>query len=77
MTADESAWDHVMNLNLKSAWYCCKHAIPLMIAQGGGNIVNIGSTHVIRTQRDHFPYHSSKAAVPCAFQIQIHHVIPS
>ncbi|MDQ0875254.1 3-oxoacyl-[acyl-carrier protein] reductase [Paenibacillus sp. V4I3] len=63
VTADEAAWDHVMNLNLKSAWYCCKHAIPFMMEQGGGSIVNIGSTHVIRTQRNHFPYHSSKAGM--------------
>ena len=63
VTADELTWDHVMNLNLKSAWYCCKHAIPFMMEQGGGSIVNIGSTHVIRTQRNHFPYHSSKAGM--------------
>lgn len=61
VTADDDNWEHVMNLNLKSAWYCCKHAIPMMSEQG--SIINIGSTHVFRTQKGHFPYHSSKAGM--------------
>ncbi|MBD0378624.1 SDR family NAD(P)-dependent oxidoreductase [Paenibacillus sedimenti] len=63
VTADDEVWEHVMNLNLKSAWYCCKHAIPIMMEHGGGSIINIGSTHVFRTQKGHFPYHSSKAGM--------------
>ncbi|UJF35624.1 SDR family NAD(P)-dependent oxidoreductase [Paenibacillus hexagrammi] len=63
VTADDAQWEQVMNLNLKSAWYCCKHAIPFMLDEGEGSIVNIGSTHVFRTQKDHFPYHSSKAGM--------------
>jgi len=53
----------VMNINLKGAWYCCKHAIPLMIEGGGGSIVNISSTHVMRTQKNHFPYQSAKSGL--------------
>lgn len=68
VTADEDTWDYVMNLNLKSAWYSCKHAIPVMIAQGGGTIINISSTHTARTQKDHFPYHSSKAGMQAMAQ---------
>jgi len=63
LTADDDEWDRVMNTNLKGAWYCCKHAIPLMIERGGGSIVNISSTHVTRTQWNHFPYHSAKAGL--------------
>lgn len=63
VASGEAEWDHVMNLNLKSAWYCCKHAIPIMLKHGGGSIVNIGSTHVFRTQKNHFPYHASKAGM--------------
>lgn len=63
VTADDAIWEHVMDLNLKGAWYCCKHAIPLMAEQGGGSIINISSTHVNRTQPNHFPYHSSKAGL--------------
>jgi NAD(P)-dependent dehydrogenase (short-subunit alcohol dehydrogenase family) len=61
--ADERDWERIMELNLKGAWYCCKHAIPLMIAGGGGSIVNISSTHAFRTQPNHFPYQSSKAGL--------------
>jgi NAD(P)-dependent dehydrogenase (short-subunit alcohol dehydrogenase family) len=62
-TATEEDWDRVMGVNLRGAWYCCKHAIPLMIDQGGGSIINIASTHAFRTQRNYFPYHSSKAGM--------------
>jgi NAD(P)-dependent dehydrogenase (short-subunit alcohol dehydrogenase family) len=33
----------VMDVNLKGAAFCCKHAIPHMIASGGGSIINIAS----------------------------------
>lgn len=39
----EEAWDRVMNVNLKSVFLCCKHAIPEMIRGGGGAIVNLSS----------------------------------
>jgi NAD(P)-dependent dehydrogenase (short-subunit alcohol dehydrogenase family) len=32
-----------MDHNLKTVFLGCKHAIPAMIAQGGGAIVNIAS----------------------------------
>ncbi|MDB5085354.1 MAG: family NAD(P)-dependent oxidoreductase, partial [Bacilli bacterium] len=63
VAAGEEEWDRFMNLNLKGAWYCCKYAIPLLIASGGGSIVNIASTHAFRTQPNHFPYHSAKAGM--------------
>ena len=33
----------VMDVNLKGAAFACKHAIPHMVASGGGSIVNIAS----------------------------------
>jgi NAD(P)-dependent dehydrogenase (short-subunit alcohol dehydrogenase family) len=39
----ESIFDKVIDINLKGASYCCKYAIPHMIASGGGSIVNIAS----------------------------------
>jgi NAD(P)-dependent dehydrogenase (short-subunit alcohol dehydrogenase family) len=33
----------VMDVNLKGAAFCCKHAIPHMIASGSGSIINIAS----------------------------------
>jgi NAD(P)-dependent dehydrogenase (short-subunit alcohol dehydrogenase family) len=36
-------WDWTLNLSLKSTFLCMKHEIPVMIAAGGGAIVNTAS----------------------------------
>ena len=41
--ASEESWDRVNDVNLKSAFLTCKHAIPHMQAQGEGAIVNVSS----------------------------------
>lgn len=38
--ADEDDWDDVLATNLKGIWLCMKHQIRVMLAQGGGSIVN-------------------------------------
>lgn len=38
---DETFWDEVINLNVKSAFLLCKHIVPLMIA--GSSIINFSS----------------------------------
>ena len=40
--ADDS-FDRMIGVNLKGVWLCMKHALPQMMAQGGGSIVNTGS----------------------------------
>ncbi len=39
----EEDWDRVFEVNVKSVLFCSKHAIPLMIENGGGSIINVGS----------------------------------
>jgi len=39
----EEDWDRMMNVNLKGTWLCMKYAIPHMLKQGGGVIVNNAS----------------------------------
>ncbi len=39
---DEDVWDHVLAVNLKGVFLCCKYGIPLM-SGGNGAIVNIAS----------------------------------
>ncbi len=39
----EELWNEVMDINLKSTFLCCRAAIPLLSAQGQGNIVNLAS----------------------------------
>lgn len=40
---DESVWDRVMDVNLKSTFLCSKYALPHMIRQQRGSIINIAS----------------------------------
>lgn len=39
----DDVWDHIINVNLKSVFLCCRAAIPALQEQGGGAIVNISS----------------------------------
>jgi NAD(P)-dependent dehydrogenase (short-subunit alcohol dehydrogenase family) len=39
----EQTWDKVLDVNLKSTFFCCKYAIPEMVKAGGGSIINIAS----------------------------------
>jgi NAD(P)-dependent dehydrogenase (short-subunit alcohol dehydrogenase family) len=41
---DEQTWGRVLRANLDSVFLCSKHAIPLMIAGGGGSVINTGSS---------------------------------
>ena len=34
-------WDAVLNSNLKAVYLCAKYALPPMLAQGGGQIINV------------------------------------
>jgi meso-butanediol dehydrogenase/(S,S)-butanediol dehydrogenase/diacetyl reductase len=59
----EDEWDRVMGVNLKGVFLCCKHAIPRMVAAGGGCIVNISSNAGL-LPRAHDPvYSTSKGAL--------------
>ncbi len=40
----DDAFDRMIGVNLKGVWLCMKHELPQMIAQGGGTIVNTGSS---------------------------------
>lgn len=39
----EEKWDLVLQVNLRSVFVCSKAAIPVMLAAGGGSIVNVAS----------------------------------
>ena len=41
-TSDDE-YDWLMGINAKGVFLCCREAMPLMIENGGGSIVNIGS----------------------------------
>lgn len=60
---DEVDWDLTMDTNLKGSFFCCKYAIPAMIANNGGSIVNIASVAGIRGIGYSVPYAISKAGL--------------
>jgi 3-oxoacyl-[acyl-carrier protein] reductase len=41
-------WDDVCRVNLSGVYYCCKAALPAMIAQRYGKIVNIASVSAVK-----------------------------
>ncbi|MEP6986519.1 MAG: SDR family NAD(P)-dependent oxidoreductase, partial [Chloroflexota bacterium] len=62
-TMTEADWYMAMDVDVKGVWLCCKYAIPQLIAQGGGAIVNIASVHARATSPNYFPYGAAKSAV--------------
>lgn len=40
---DEAEWDRVVDTDLRGVFLCMKHEVPLLLAQGGGAIVNTSS----------------------------------
>ena len=61
-TTDEE-WNRCFDINLKGAWNCCKAVLPGLIAQGGGVILNIASTHAFTIIPHTFPYPLAKHAL--------------
>jgi NAD(P)-dependent dehydrogenase (short-subunit alcohol dehydrogenase family) len=60
---EESEWQRCLDVDLKGAWLCSKEAIPMMMAAGGGAIINIASTHPIRAHAQAFPYGVAKGGL--------------
>ena len=56
-------WENVMAVNARGTFLCCKHAIPGMVARGGGSIVNIASVAGLIGLRNRAAYSASKGAV--------------
>ncbi|MCS6836803.1 MAG: SDR family oxidoreductase [Anaerolineae bacterium] len=40
---DDAIFDQVMNVNVRGVWLCMKAEIPLILASGGGAIINLAS----------------------------------
>ena len=59
----EEMWRHVIDVNAKGTWLCAKHAIPQMLARGGGSIVNTASINAIRGNHRLVAYGASKGGV--------------
>jgi NAD(P)-dependent dehydrogenase (short-subunit alcohol dehydrogenase family) len=60
---DEEAWNKIIDINLKGVFLGCKYAIPVMIKQGGGVIINTASTFGFVGAPYHSAYCASKGGV--------------
>jgi NAD(P)-dependent dehydrogenase (short-subunit alcohol dehydrogenase family) len=61
-TSDEQ-WNSLLDVNLKGAFLCCRHAIPHMRRRGGGAIVNVSSINGIRGNNRLVAYSASKGGL--------------
>jgi NAD(P)-dependent dehydrogenase (short-subunit alcohol dehydrogenase family) len=60
----EEVWDAQVDFNLKSVFLGCKYALPIMLRQGTGAIVNIASSSGLRwTGSAQVAYAATKAGV--------------
>ncbi|HXM50151.1 MAG TPA: glucose 1-dehydrogenase [Pyrinomonadaceae bacterium] len=62
----EEEFDRVYAINVKSIFHMTKAVVPVMSQQGGGSIINIGSTAGIRPRPGLTWYNGSKGAVNLA-----------
>jgi NAD(P)-dependent dehydrogenase (short-subunit alcohol dehydrogenase family) len=60
---DVATWDLLYSVNLKTAVCAGKAALPHLIANGGGRIVNIGSANATKAAAGMGAYAASKAGV--------------
>lgn len=59
----EDVFDSIMDVNVKGVWQCMKYEIPLMLANGGGAIVNTASVAGLGAAPKMSIYSASKHAV--------------
>lgn len=59
----EADWDFVLDINLKSIFLLCRHAIPAMLRQGKGKIINVSSIAGLAGFATVGPYCASKGGV--------------
>ena len=60
---DEDEYDQIMAINLKSVFLGMKHAIPAMVAAGGGSIINWSSVGGLVSSPTTGAYGASKAGI--------------
>ena len=72
---EEHSWERVVDVNVKGTMLSCKYAIPAMIRNGGGSIINISSIDGVRAGwRPNVPYAAAKGGVMAMTRsMAVHH----
>ena len=86
LSTEVSDWDKVLDINLKGAFLCTRHAAEMMLPNHAGKIINIASTGAIKGGRGQANYAASKGGLvaftrACAVElggkgIQVNAVLP-
>jgi NAD(P)-dependent dehydrogenase (short-subunit alcohol dehydrogenase family) len=63
VTTTEADFDKLFAVNVKGVFLCCKAALPVMIRQKSGSIVNMASVAGISAVKERMAYCSTKGAV--------------
>lgn len=63
MEVTEEIWDETLRVNLKSVYLCSRAAIPGMLRNGGGSIVNMASVQAFVSEYGISHYAASKAGM--------------
>ena len=61
--ATDKDWDFAFDLNVRSQFWAIQAALPIMLKNGGGSIINMASIVSVRGLPNRFIYGASKAAV--------------
>ncbi|KAF0814482.1 Glucose 1-dehydrogenase 2 [Andreprevotia sp. IGB-42] len=60
LALSDDEWERCFAVDLKGAWHCCQAALPHMLTQGAGSIINIASVHGHKIIPGAFPYPVAK-----------------
>jgi NAD(P)-dependent dehydrogenase (short-subunit alcohol dehydrogenase family) len=60
---DETAWDNVLDINLRGMYLMCRAVLPGMLERGHGAIVNTSSVMAFLTEPGYEAYTTSKAGI--------------
>lgn len=63
LSTDESDFDRLYRVNVKGTYLACRVAVRLMLENGGGSIVNLGSIVSLIGLEERFAYTMTKGAV--------------
>ncbi len=70
-------WNRVIHTNLTSVFSCCKHAIPYMVSQKSGKIINISSAWGMTGASCEVAYSASKGGMNAFTQALAKELAPS
>jgi NAD(P)-dependent dehydrogenase (short-subunit alcohol dehydrogenase family) len=59
----DDQWQRIMSINLNGPFYACRLAVPIMLNQGSGSIINVASIGGLNGSRAGLAYTTSKHAL--------------